>query len=128
MSHSSRNILEIFGFLIEICHLLQVQTSLTTAQHTTQLGSNIIALKIVCGVFQSVMFHVQNHMSNVLQLAQYFSRIPLRVLNSSVTFQMWVANFNFNYLSHFCINFENSCAHHQEEILTIPKHPQKSSF
>ena len=46
----------------------------------------------------------------------------------SVTFQMWVANFNFNYLCHFCINFENSCAHHQEEILTIPKHPQKSSF
>ena len=64
----------------------------------------------------------------ILQLAQYFLRILLRVLNSSVTFQMWVANFNFNYLSHFCINFENSCAHHQEEILTIPKHPQKSSF
>ena len=51
MSHSSRNILEIFGFLIEICHLLQVQTSLTTAQHTTQLGSNIIASKSVCGIF-----------------------------------------------------------------------------
>ena len=66
-------------------------------------------------------------LSNI-QLAQYFLRILLRVLNSSVTFQMWVANFNFNYLSHFCINFENSCAHHQEEILTIPKHPQKSSF
>ena len=38
------------------------------------------------------------------------------------------ANFNLNFLSHFCINFENLCAHQQEEILTIPKHPQKSSF
>ena len=38
------------------------------------------------------------------------------------------ANFNFNFLSHFCINFENLCAHHQEEILRIPKHPQISTF
>ena len=41
---------------------------------------------------------------------------------------MGVANFNFNILSHFCINFQNLCAHHQEEILRFPKHPQKSSF
>ena len=41
---------------------------------------------------------------------------------------MGVANFNFNFLSHFCINFQNLCAHHQEEILRFPKHPQKSSF
>ena len=46
----------------------------------------------------------------------------------SVSFQMGVANFNFNFLSHFCINFQNLCAHHQEEILRFPKHPQKSSF
>ena len=38
------------------------------------------------------------------------------------------ANFNFNFLSYFCINFENLCAHQQEEILKIPKHPQKSTF
>ena len=37
-------------------------------------------------------------------------------------------NFNFNFLSHFCINFQNSCAHYQEEILRIPKHPQLSIF
>ena len=41
---------------------------------------------------------------------------------------MGVANFNFNFLSHFCINFQNLCGHHQEEILRFPKHPQKSSF
>ena len=46
----------------------------------------------------------------------------------SVSFQMGVANFNFNFLSHFCINFQNLCAHHQEEILRFPKHPQKSTF
>ena len=46
----------------------------------------------------------------------------------SVSFQMGVANFNFNFLGHFFINFQNLCAHDQEEILTIPKHPQKSSF
>ena len=46
----------------------------------------------------------------------------------SVSFQIGVANFNFNFLSHFCINFQNLCAHHQEEILRFPKHPQKSSF
>ena len=38
------------------------------------------------------------------------------------------ANFNFNFLRHLCINFENLCAHQQEEILKIPKHPQKSTF
>ena len=37
-------------------------------------------------------------------------------------------NFNFNFLSLFCINFQNSCAHHQEEILRILKHPQTSSL
>ena len=26
------------------------------------------------------------------------------------------------------LHFQNSCAHHQEEILTIPKHPQTSTF
>ena len=26
------------------------------------------------------------------------------------------------------MNFENLCAHQQEEILKIPKHPQKSTF
>ena len=38
------------------------------------------------------------------------------------------ANFNINFLCHFCTNFQNLCAHNQEEILTIPKHPQKSYF
>ena len=37
-------------------------------------------------------------------------------------------NFNFNFLSHFCIDFQNICAHHQEEILRILKHPQISTF
>ena len=73
MSHSSRNILEIFGFLIEICHLLQVQTSLTTAQHTTQLGSNIIChriknclrcisvFKITCQMYYFNKYKIQIH-------------------------------------------------------------------
>merc|ERR1712155_218233 len=46
----------------------------------------------------------------------------------SVTFQKRVANFNFNFLSHFCINFQNLSAHHQEEILRIPKHTQLAKF
>ena len=48
--------------------------------------------------------------------------------SQKIDFCVQSANFNFNFLSHFCINFENLCAHQQEEILTIPKHPQKSSF
>ena len=35
------------------------------------------------------------------------------------------ANFNINFLCHFCTNFQNLCAHNQEEILTIAKHPQQ---
>ena len=38
------------------------------------------------------------------------------------------ANFNFNFLRHLCINFQNLCAHHEEEILRIPKHPQLAKF
>jgi len=46
----------------------------------------------------------------------------------SVTFQLRVANFKFNFLSHFCINFQNLSAHHQEEFLRIPKHSQLAKF
>ena len=35
---------------------------------------------------------------------------------------------HFNFLSHFCIDYQNLSAHHQEEILRIPKHPQKTTF
>ena len=31
-------------------------------------------------------------------------------------------------LSLRCINFKNLCAHHQEEVLRIPKHPQLARF
>ena len=31
-------------------------------------------------------------------------------------------------LSLGCINFENLCAHHQEEVLRFPKHPQLVKF
>ena len=31
-------------------------------------------------------------------------------------------------LSQECINLENLCAHHQEDLLTIPKHPQHCHF
>ena len=31
-------------------------------------------------------------------------------------------------LSLGCINCQNLCAHHQEELMTIPKHPQLSKF
>ena len=48
--------------------------------------------------------------------------------SQKIDFCVLSANFNFNFLSHFCIDFENLCAYQQEEILTIPKHPQKSSF
>ena len=63
-----------------------------------------------------------------LQFDFYQIKISKSIFWLSVAFQMRVANFNFNFLSHFCIDFENLCAHQQEEILTIPKHPQKSSF
>ena len=49
--------------------------------------------------------------SRSIQLAQYFLRIVLRVL-----------------LSLGCINLKNLCAHLQEEILTIPKHPRLAQF
>ena len=31
-------------------------------------------------------------------------------------------------LSLGCIKIENLCAHHQEEVLRIPKHPQLAKF
>ena len=31
-------------------------------------------------------------------------------------------------LSLRCINFKNLCAHHQEEVLRIPKHPRLTKF
>ena len=31
-------------------------------------------------------------------------------------------------LSLGCINFKNLCAHHQEEVLRFPKHPQLVKF
>ena len=43
-------------------------------------------------------------------------------------FQLRVANFKFNFLSHFCINFQNLSAHHQEQFLRIPKHSQLAKF
>ena len=46
----------------------------------------------------------------------------------SVTFQLRVANFNFNFLSHYCIDFQNLCAHHEEEILRIPKHQLSDEY
>ena len=48
--------------------------------------------------------------------------------SQKIDFCVKSANFNFNFLSYFCINFENLYAHQQEEILKIPKHPQKSTF
>ena len=39
-------------------------------------------------------------------------------------FQMRVAYFNFNFLSHYCINFQNLCANHQEEILRFQNTPK----
>ena len=35
-----------------------------------------------------------------------------------------VANFNLNFLSHFSINFENSCAHFAANFLNLSKHTQ----
>ena len=35
-----------------------------------------------------------------------------------------VANFNFNYLRHFLINFKNSCGHFVANFLNFLKHPQ----
>ena len=32
------------------------------------------------------------------------------------------------FLSPGCINFKNLCAHHKEEVLRIPKHPQLAKF
>ena len=37
--------------------------------------------------------------------------------SQKIDFCVQSANFNFNFLSHFCINSQYSCAHYQEEIL-----------
>ena len=39
-----------------------------------------------------------------------------------------VANFRFNYLSHFTINFQNSGAHLAANFLNFPKHPKLFEF
>ena len=46
-----------------------------------------------------------------LQLAPYFLRIRMHVLNRLG-----------------CINLQNLCGHHQEEVLRFPKHPQLAKF
>ena len=39
-----------------------------------------------------------------------------------------VANFNFNYLRHFLINFKNSCGHFVANFLNFLKHPKLFEF
>ena len=34
----------------------------------------------------------------------------------------------YELLSLGCINFKNLCAHHEEEVLRFPKHPQLAKF
>ena len=46
-----------------------------------------------------------------LQLAPYFLRIRMHALNRLG-----------------CINLQNLCGHHQEEVLRFPKHPQLAKF
>ena len=46
----------------------------------------------------------------------------------SFNLQVRVGSINFNFLRHFCIDFQKLCAHHEEEILRIPKHPQLAKF
>ena len=41
---------------------------------------------------------------------------------------MCVANFAFNYLRHFFINFENCCTHFAANFLNFLKHPQHFQF
>ena len=36
----------------------------------------------------------------------------------SFNFQVRVGSINFNFLRHFCIDFQKLCAHHEEEIFT----------
>ena len=60
-----------------------------------------------------------------LKLGTLFWKVTER---QKIDFCVKSAHFNFNFLSHFCINFQNSCAHHQEDILRFPKHPQTSTF
>ena len=69
--------------------------------------------------------HVFKRYLHTLKLATLIWKVTD---SQKIDFCVQSANFNFNFLSHFCIDFENLCAHQQEEILTIPKHPQKSSF
>ena len=45
------------------------------------------------------------------------------------SFIFWgVANFKFNFLSHFLINFKNSCAYFDANFLNFLKHPQLFNF
>ena len=37
---------------------------------------------------------------------------------------MRVANFGLNYLSHFCLEFQNSCGYCVANFLNFLKHPQ----
>ena len=62
---------------------------------------------------------------NIFQLVLVF----LHVVYSWRKYELYSpANFNFNFLCHFCIDFEILCAHQQEEILKILKHPKKSTL
>ena len=60
-----------------------------------------------------------------LKLATLFWKVTERQKND---FCAESAHFNFNYLSHFWSNCQNLSAHHQEEILRIPKHSQLAKF
>ena len=56
--------------------------------------------------------HLNNELSTkLLQLAQSFLRFRMHALNRLG-----------------CINLQNICGHHQEEVLRFPKHPQLAKF
>ena len=63
------------------------------------------------------MYHTVNSQTVILSYSHlHLARLEMRL---SVFREL---------LSLRCINFKNLCAHHQEEVLRIPKHPQLVKF
>ena len=52
----------------------------------------------------------------------------LLVQRTNKNFNVKVVNFDLNYLSHFRIDFQNSCAYHVANFLNFSKLPQLLQF
>ena len=74
------------------------------------------------------IFTIKAVMAEKFEYKNDNSILWLMILGYHIFILKRVANFRFNYLSHFTINFQNSGAHLAANFLNFPKHPKLFEF